>query len=74
MTGHSRQRTTLARTSENIPEWDVEGQMDRVKGKWQCRVSHPFIWSAVICCHMLADRHGPDDYHRRWKCEAAQVP
>lgn len=32
MTGHSRQRTTLARTSENIPEWDVEGQMDRVKG------------------------------------------
>lgn len=74
MMGHYRQRTTLARTSENIPEWDVERQMDRVKGKWQCRVSHPLVWSVVVCCHILADRHGPDDCNIRWKCEAAQLP
>lgn len=54
--GHSRQRTFLEEALGNIPEWDVERQMDWVKGKWQCTVSHALVQSAIISYH-IASRH-----------------
>lgn len=42
----------------NIPEWDMR---EMAESKVSGNAVSPFIAFAVICCHMLADRHGPDE-------------
>lgn len=60
------ERTARVKALGGIPEWDVEGQMDRVSGKWQCTVSCPLTrqQSNVTTCWHPDTRPGSDKI--RW--------